>query len=224
MEWFIGLILSWMIAGQPIDVFNTGYIQEQFIIENYFHRTEEMAPIVYRSGRILGKSTTESNYINRSDCSGIWVGYMRELGLTENRILKEDWKIFSLDSYWLYLLWTPKNKSEVKRWDFIFMVRPDWVKHFAVACDDSGEMIYDLYKDNELKCRHMTAPVMKYASNWIVEYLSWAWIVLDETKEVLNYFKTIKDEYKNTDNYMSDNSDNNLIDIFVKWIKTIIRV
>jgi hypothetical protein len=60
-----------MIAGQPIDVFNTGYIQEQFIIENYFHRTEEMAPIVYRSGRILGKSTTESNYINRSDCSGI---------------------------------------------------------------------------------------------------------------------------------------------------------
>jgi hypothetical protein len=69
---------------------DTGYIQEQFIIENYFNWTEEMAPIVYRSGRILGKTTTESNYTNRADCSGIGVGYMRELGLLETRNLKDD--------------------------------------------------------------------------------------------------------------------------------------
>jgi hypothetical protein len=52
------------------------------------------------------------------------------------------------------------------------MIWPDGVKHFAVACDDSGEEIYDLYLDSELKCRHMTAPTMKYSSNGIVKYLN----------------------------------------------------
>jgi hypothetical protein len=62
-----------------------------------------------------------------------------------------------------------------------------------VACDDSGEMIYDLYKDNELKCRHMTAPTMKYATNGIVEYLNQENIVLSGTIEVLNYFQMVKE-------------------------------
>lgn len=193
MERFIAMLMSWVMAWQPINLMDTWQIQEQYVIENYFKWTTDMAPIVYRSGRILGKTTTESNYTNRADCSWIGVGYMRELGITNNRNLDTvNWEA-SLDSYWLYLLGKPKKKSEVKRWDFIFMVWPDWVKHFAVSCDDSGEMIYDLYKGNELKCRHMTAPTMKYATNGIVEYLNQENIVLSWTVEVINYFQKVKE-------------------------------
>jgi hypothetical protein len=146
---------------------------------------------------------------------------MRELGLLETRNLKDDWEMLSLDSYGLYLLWTPKKKEDVKRWDFIFMIRPDWIKHFAVSCDNSGEEIYDLYKDNELKCRHMTAPVMKYATNGIVEYLSWEWIVLPQTIEVLDYFQKIKDKYQFTGDVIDTGSNNFFITI-IKRFATII--
>lgn len=194
MERFIAMLLSWVMAWQPVNLTDTGYIQEQFVIENYFKRTKDMAPIVYRSWRILGTTTSESNYTNRADCSWIWVGYMRELGLTKTRNLETVNGLASLDSYGLYLLWHPKKKSEVKRWDFIFMIRESWVKHFAIACDDSGEMIYDLYKDSELKCRHMTAPTMKYASNGIIDYLNEEKIILPQTQEVLDYFAMVKAE------------------------------
>ena len=198
MERFISLLLSGIMAGQPINVLDTWYIQETYVIENYFHRTEEMAPMVYRSGRILGQTTTESNQTNETDCSWIWVGYMVELWLLRDRDFTSDGKRVSslgwLNSFLLYTLWKPENKSDVKRWDFIFMSWPTGERHFAVACDSWWNMIYDFYTNGSMSCRYMDAPVMKYSTNWIVEYLSWNWIILPETQQVLDYFQKIKND------------------------------
>ena len=197
MERFITMLLAWIMSGNvsAVNVQDTWWIQEQYVIEDYFRRVDEQAPLVYRSGRILWQTFDWIEWgrlTNRTDCSGMLVWHMVELWLVESRYIKwMDW----LDSDTLVTLWKSKRKKDVVRWDRVYMRFPSGQKHIAIACDDEGKNIYDFYLQPTAECRPQPPVVeLKYATNWAVELLKKREIVLSWTQEVLDYFQKIKDE------------------------------
>lgn len=202
----MSMLLSWIMAGTipATNLQNTWWIQNKYVIENYFHRVDSQAPIVYRGWRVLWQPTAESNLTNRSDCWWMLVWYMMYLDLIISRWKDSNWKSFTYDGGWLnstrlITLWDWKRRSDVVRWDFVYMEFPWWVKHIAVVCDDWWDYIYDLYEDDQAKCRPMPPTVMhKYSDNWFIAFMNDRWIVLDETKQVLDYFQQIKNEINST--------------------------
>jgi len=58
MERFLSLLVAGIMSGtvSTANIQDTGWIQEQYIINDYFRWVDEQAPLVYRSGRILGKT------------------------------------------------------------------------------------------------------------------------------------------------------------------------
>ena len=191
-------ILTWLVTYTGNDV--TGYIQEKYIIESYFNWVDEQEPIIYRRWRVLWQQFQKyfnwnyiswRQYTNRSDCWWIIVGYIMELWLiksrwkdSNNRSFTYDW--WWLNSYRLYRMWKPKKASQVKRWDFVYMEFSWGSRHIAVACEDwNPYSVYDLYRWTDAKCRIVKAPIMKYSSNWIVEYSTRRKIIIPLTKEIL---------------------------------------
>jgi len=188
---FTSLLMSWILAGTVTDL-NTWYVQEQYVIESYFHRVDEQAPLHYNAGRILWVPLFPGDPINRTDCSGMLVWHMVHLWLVKWRFIKwMEW----LDSDTLLTLGKPKHRADVKRGDRIYMEFPSWLRHIAVACDDRWEHIYDFYLDRWATCREQPpVSLIRYASNGEVEMLNKKWIILDETVEILNYFNELTNE------------------------------
>jgi hypothetical protein len=224
MERFIWLLFAWIMSGNisPVNIQDTWRIQEQFIVNDYFRWVDEQTPLVYRSWRILWQEMEWIKWwekINRTDCSGILVWHMAKLWIVDSRNMEwTDW----LDSDTLIKLWKHKNRSEVIRWDWVYMEFPDWVRHIAVSCDTWAQNIYDLYLNNYAKCRPMPpTSLTEYSSNGEVEYLNTNWIILPETKEILLYFQKIKDEATWT-RYIDTGSTANIWTTIITFIQNII--
>jgi len=139
MTWLIiSLIFSWILSWQPIDITDTWYIQEQFLIEDYFNWVDSEAPIIYRKGRVLWQPTELDFHDNKADCWWILIWYLFHLWVIKSKntdifgkTIDYEWM---LNSYILYKLWIPKLANQRERGDFVYMEFPSWNRHIAIYC------------------------------------------------------------------------------------------
>lgn len=193
-------IMSWFIWYTWNDL--TGEVQSKYVTERYFERVEEQGPLVYKSGRILGKKCVGPGCYktNLTDCSWLFAWYMIDLELIKTRRKDIDWEDYTFDwwglnSYRIYKLWNQIERSEVKRWDFVYMEFDWWVRHIAVSCDTGATEIYDLYKKSYAECRRYPAPKKAlFSKNWIVKLLEDRDVILSWTLQILNGLSSINDK------------------------------
>ncbi len=255
MTWLVTFLSGIIMSTGFISADITGYqdmIQEHIIREGYITWVTSRDRLVYKKWRILGQRFWKYKTINRTDCGWMLVWYGIHIGLLDSRFRYSSWdRIWAwLNSFGIYKLWEHKGYDEIEKWDFIFF-DTNWTKHIAVAATwmnwnkltivdyiaklDKRAAERDIrlyrcswwYKDTRCYTVNGNTYRIYVASNWFADKMKERGVILEETREALEFLhnaqheKIVEDIF---DMYRSDIGLYNIAEDVVYWTEFLRRL